>query len=668
MDLPKYESIKSDSENDDSDASSTSSSTFLSRESTVKVDIEDYESDENSKDSKSNTADFESHIFIPIINGNIFNISNDPESFYLGLKEKQQLFISGIFDLQILKGGIVYNNIHYNASNKQTLNIWHPLSCSVPAIISSFYAGWNEPEFHKKSLNNIPLLNTDSFICIIKITNNKKFNGITDVNKLNSDLNFLWKPKTQSIYNTNSCSTSEFLKLSKTFTILNINQDIFTPLTISSQWRNVLERLYFEHINSHLDTRIMIIGGKNSGKSTFLRLLTEKILNTESNKGPDFIDNDRLVWYMDLDPGQPEYSNPECVSLGQIKKHKNITTLGTTFGQCGYTPLRQHFVGVNSPQENPELYLSLIDNLFNFFEEQYFTGTSLLNLPGWIKGFGIHIINHVIKKYKPTHLLILEHTGKSNFEEIFIPESFNSNLRENYFSTIIRLLPHQSVSTNSDSYNQLKFQSSQLRIFRMLLLFHKQFQKDSEFFDFDFKPLLSHAPLQISIDKDSCISGIYFMEEFQQLHKDDIKNCLETCIVGIHKYINNDDMDTKLSNITELRGIYPIIKGKRNSKNFQYVTLGLIHSIDEEQKVINMYIPEIFLDTLKNDTDDSQWIIARGKTETPICELYPSKKYMTECFSADTRTIPYISTERAKKHEHVWKIRKNIHRRGHYMK
>ena len=76
-----------------------------------------------------------------------------------------------------------------------------------------------------------------------------------------------------------------------------------------------------------------------------------------------------------------------------------------------------------------------------------------------------------------------------------------------------------------------------------------------------------------------------------------------------------------LHSITELRGIYPIVKGKRDPKKFQYVSLGLIHSIDEENKVINMYIPETALDILKNDTDDSQWIIARGKTDTPMCEL-----------------------------------------------
>lgn len=668
MDLPKYESIKSDFENDDSDTSSSNSSTFLSRESTMKPDIEDYESDRDNSDSESQNDEFGSPIFIPIRNNNVFNIPDDPESLFIGLKEKQQLFISGIFDLQILKGGIVYNSIHYNASNKQTLNMWHPMSCSIPAIISSFYAGWNEPEFYKKKLTDMPFLNTDNFVCIIKITNNKKFNGITNVNKLHSDLNFLWKPKTQSMYNTNSIRTSGFLNSGKTFTILNINQDIFTPLTISSQWKLFLERLYFEHINSHLDTRIMIIGGKNSGKSTFLRLLTERILNTESNKGLDSIDNDRLVWYMDLDPGQPEYSNPECVSLGQITKHKSITALGTTFGQCGYTSLRQHFLGVNSPQENPELYLSLIDDLFDYFEEQYFTGTSLLNLPGWIKGFGINIINHVIEKYKPTHILILQNASRSNFEEIYVPECFSSNLRENYSPNIITLSPYQNLSTDSDSYNQLKFQSSQLRIFRILLLFHKHFQKNHEFFDFDFKPLLSHAPLQISIDENSCISGIYFMEEFQQLHKNDIKNCLEASIVGIHKYINNSDEQTDLHSITELRGIYPIVKGKRDPKKFQYVSLGLIHSIDEENKVINMYIPETALDILKNDTDDSQWIIARGKTDTPMCELYPSKKYMNEYFNVDEQAIPYISTQRAKKHEHVWKIRKNIQRRGHLMK
>lgn len=664
MELPKYENTRSDSEDNDSDTNSAVSSNYVSREATLKTDIEDYESDDDNDVQTSNSILGDGSIFKPVLNGNVFTVPGSDHSIYIGLKEKQNLFIAGIFDTQIVKGGIIYNSNHYNASSRQTLNMWHPMSSSVPAIVSSFYAGWKEPILQKSKLAVIPSLNPEEFTCIIKLSNNKHYNGITEGHKLLSDLNYFWKPR--------NGDGNQFLHHDSTFTLLDEQRDIFTPLEISNQWTQTLKQLQLQHNNSELDTRIMIIGGKNSGKSTILRLLIEKLLNQDlgqEDNDTESIANNPL-WYLDLDPGQPEYSDPECVSLGQIEYNTNVKPLGTTFGQCGFNKLRQHFLGVNSPQDNPELYLSLIDELFEYFEEQYFTGTSLLNLPGWIKGFGITIINHVIEKYRPTHIIMLEYANRLNFEEVYIPQTFTSNLRENYSPNIIRLPPHKSSSTNDDVYNQLKFQASQLRTFRTLLLFHKQLERDNHCFNFNFKPLLATTPLQVSIGGKNCINGIYLMEEFQNLHKDDIKGVLEGCIVGIHKFVKDFDNNTdkELQNMTEHHGIYPLIKGKRAPKNFQYVTLGLIHSIDERNSLINIYVPELEADTLSNSKEDFQWILVRGKTETPMCELYPPKRVIGEYINMNDQSIPYISTQRAKKQEHVWKVRKNIQRRGHFMK
>lgn len=663
MEFPKYEATRSDSEDDDSDTNSAVSSNFISRETTLKTDIEDYESDDDVvRDSTSILGTGTS--FKPVLNNNVFNVPGCDHSIYIGLKEKQTLFVAGIFDIQIVKGGIIYNNNHYNASNKQILNMWHPMSSSVPAIVSSFYAGWKEPILQKSKLAVMPTLDPEQFTCIIKVSNNKNFNGITEGYKLLSDFNFFWIPRNSGGH--------QFVNEESTFTLLDEQKDIFTPLEIPHQWTQMLENLQLQHNNSDLDTRIMIIGGKNSGKSTILRLLIEKMSNQEQSQENNNIDSNtnNPLWYLDLDPGQPEYSDPECVSLGHIDYNTNVKPLGTTFGQCGFNKLRQHFLGVNSPQENPELYLSLIDDLFEYFEDQYFTGTSLLNLPGWIKGFGINIINHVIAKYKPTHIIMLEYANRLNFEEVFIPQNFTSNLRENYAPSIIRLSPHKSSSTNDDVYNQLKFQASQLRTFRTLLLFHKQFDKNNHTYNFDFKPLLATTPLQVSIGGKNCINGIYLMEEFQNLHKNDIKGVLEGCIVGIHKYVKNpdDDNNKELENIIEQHGIYPLVKGRRAPKDFQYFTLGLIHSINEADNLVNVYVPDVAVETLSNPKQTSQWVLVRGKTETPMCELYPPKRVISEYINMNDQPIPYISTQRAKKHEHVWKVRKNIQRRGHFMK
>lgn len=62
---------------------------------------------------------------------NITYEGDEDETMFVGLKEKQKLHLSGVFRLQVVKGGIVYNNVHYNAS-REILTFWHPLSQSIP--------------------------------------------------------------------------------------------------------------------------------------------------------------------------------------------------------------------------------------------------------------------------------------------------------------------------------------------------------------------------------------------------------------------------------------------------------------------------------------------------------------------------------------------------------
>lgn len=226
MEFPKYEATRSDSEDDDSDTNSAVSSNFISRETTLKTDIEDYESDDDVvRDSTSILGTGTS--FKPVLNNNVFNVPGCDHSIYIGLKEKQTLFVAGIFDIQIVKGGIIYNNNHYNASNKQILNMWHPMSSSVPAIVSSFYAGWKEPILQKSKLAVIPTLDPEQFTCIIKVSNNKNFNGITEGYKLLSDFNFFWIPRNSGGH--------QFVNEESTFTLLDEQKDIFTPLEIPHQ-------------------------------------------------------------------------------------------------------------------------------------------------------------------------------------------------------------------------------------------------------------------------------------------------------------------------------------------------------------------------------------------------------------------------------------------------
>nr|CAA57511.1 GRC3 [Saccharomyces cerevisiae] len=163
-----------------------------------------------------------------------------------------------------------------------------------------------------------------------------------------------------------------------------------------------------------------------------------------------------------------------------------------------------------------------------------------------------------------------------------------------------------------------RFHASQLRTFKILALFHKITQ-----FDYDFAPLLKSAPLQISYGKGkSGIKGIQFPMEFQDLNPQDIKSALEGTVIGIYTYSGEDSLEVKSLNT------FPILQScTSSSKNF--ITLGLIHSIDTSQQIMNIYVPPCHTQILDKQPEDAQWIIVRNKTETPFCDfLHRPHNYM----------------------------------------
>lgn len=80
---------------------------------------------------------------------------------------------------------------------------------------------------------------------------------------------------------------------------------------------------------------------------------------------------------------------------------------------------------------------------------------------------------------------------------------------------------------------------------------------------------------------------------------------------------------------------------------------------------MNIYVPPFHKENLDEQPEDAKWIIVRNKTETPFCDLLPSHRAIT--WDPSTQ-IPFATFERRKKLEHVWKVRKNVMRRGQFMK
>ena len=190
--------------------------------------------------------------------------------------------------------------------------------------------------------------------------------------------------------------------------------------------------------------------------------------------------------------------------------------------QGKYTTVKQHFLGSSSPQDWPTTYSDAVEHLLKEWQDENFMGTSFLNLPGWIKGFGIRIINHAMKHFKPTHIIFLSHNGKPFSTEIKIPEIFSTTQRVNYKALKIEL--HSPQSDVGFSHSLQKFNAAMMRQFKLICYFHKTF--DRKYFP---KPILSKTPLRVSFGDNGIIGFRFLQESNGSIHGDDVK--LSFCLL-----------------------------------------------------------------------------------------------------------------------------------------
>jgi polynucleotide 5'-hydroxyl-kinase GRC3/NOL9 len=185
------------------------------------------------------------------------------------------------------------------------------------------------------------------------------------------------------------------------------------PLISPPEWNEILSKSSTS--TAHKTSTIMICGPKSSGKSTFARLLVNRIL---SSVAPDTESSNVTkatgVAVLDLDPGQPEYSSPGQLSL--IHAHE------LNFGQPFSHPvpdgksmfIRSHAIGAISPSLDPSLYMACALDLFAHYRDllQSFPGCPLIiNTPGWILGTGLEILLDLIAKARPTEVIYMSTEG-----------------------------------------------------------------------------------------------------------------------------------------------------------------------------------------------------------------------------------------------------------------
>lgn len=140
--------------------------------------------------------------------------------------------------------------------------------------------------------------------------------------------------------------------------------------------------------------KVMVCGGKSVGKSYFLRFLTNRMISSSKE-----------ILYIDLDPGQCEFTPPGCVSAVIVKD----PLLGPNFTHF-INPERCIFLGRVDVSKCPLQYLQSVELLL----QECTSADNLSKMPwvintmGFSQGVGVDLTIACIKLVFPTDLVQIE--------------------------------------------------------------------------------------------------------------------------------------------------------------------------------------------------------------------------------------------------------------------
>ncbi|KAG0321530.1 hypothetical protein BGZ99_003882 [Dissophora globulifera] len=175
----------------------------------------------------------------------------------------------------------------------------------------------------------------------------------------------------------------------------------------------------------------VVCGGKKMGKSTFSRLLLNRMLSRYQR-----------VAFIECDVGQSEFTPVGMVALHIV----DSPALGPPFTHPRQ-PYRAFYVGNSTPRDDPEYYMACVKELVKtYYREVSHTRTwddmdddyhsdddddehvpLIINTQGWIKGAGYDLLLQLLDYTAPSHIFGFHSSsiGDSN-----LPPSFFATLRE----------------------------------------------------------------------------------------------------------------------------------------------------------------------------------------------------------------------------------------------
>ena len=232
------------------------------------------------------------------------------------------------------------------------------------------------------------------------------------------------EPKAQSP----SSSVNMHYNIIPGFHILFNSSDIDTSVALlkePQEWLDFSDNYLLEDFSRPVTSTpipiVLVIGDKNSGKSSLAQFCVNNLLQ-----------NNKKVFYLDSDVGQPEFTPSGLISLRIIEK-PYFGPAWTHLNPPGHV-VRQYYVGDNSSKENPDFFSQCLMQLVNCYktqellsdQEKHLHYPIVINTHGWVAGVGLESVELLINEIKPNLILSLlsdMHKEPNEMLERYLAES-----------------------------------------------------------------------------------------------------------------------------------------------------------------------------------------------------------------------------------------------------
>ncbi|RDX43047.1 hypothetical protein OH76DRAFT_1361674 [Lentinus brumalis] len=343
--------------------------------------------------------------FDPVLDQNVFHLApaseTAPKSTVLLLRSGETVALLGTYTLTVLRGTITLAGVQLSASHT-THPVYAPRSSPIP-IIQCRLSRSTSSTGRAPLLPALPERIADAsphFDAVLMLQ--ELHTGIEGLGRICRTFDACFAP---ARWHRNLPRFD--LGLDTMYFLARQTPDV-SPLVVPPSWDAAIGTVMpppdvDEHTLLGQGATYLVRGPKNAGKSTFARLLLNRLLSRYQR-----------VAYLECDLGQSEFTPGGMVSLNVVER----PVFGPPFSHPS-VPHASHYIGATSPKNSPSHYLESLQALIQLYHAELQDAaldeqpndsriTSIVplvvNTMGWTKGLGADLERKVEEIIEPAHI------------------------------------------------------------------------------------------------------------------------------------------------------------------------------------------------------------------------------------------------------------------------